>query len=72
MKKENTWSNWIIGHCETVIHLTIVTIKDFKGKHRKLNSYKKQTIKTSLNSFNKDSAFLSNQRPDTATGNYFH
>jgi len=46
-----------------VICLFIVTIKEFAGKYRKLNSCK--TNKTNLSSFNREySVFLSNQRPD--------
>lgn len=43
-KFQNTWVYKIISHCETiVIHLTLVTIKDFKGKSRTDNLKGKET-----------------------------
>ena len=52
---QSTWSNRIIGHCETMlIHLTKVT-KDFKNKYRSLKGkkthkicYQKQYFRASL------------------------
>ena len=43
-KLQNTWSNRIIGHCETIlIYLTKVT-KDFKSKHRSCKGEEIHTI----------------------------
>ena len=43
-KFQNTWVYKIISHCKTIVtHLTVVTIKEFKGKYRTDNLKGKET-----------------------------